>query len=272
VDRAKSQARVGWIGTGFEPGLVSVVIPTRDRAHLLGRALDSVARQDYRPIEIIVVDDGSIDDTCAAVRRWPGSPQSPSLVVRYLAQQHAGAPAARNRALRHSRGEYIQFLDSDDALASRKLGLQVAALRDFPGAAFATSPFHAVTDTRQIEAKESDCALEPFWTIDPRSLSGNVSAGLFRRTAIVAVGPWNEALSCFQDWEYSVRLTDLGLVPGRPASRSTFISSMMAPGSETSGAIRSGACGAGWKRSRRRTGRRGRGGRPFPGSGSGRRR
>ena len=83
------------------------VIPTYNRAHLIGRALESVLRQSRQPAEIIVVDDGSTDDTAERVASF-------GPVVHYLHQENVGAAAARNRGVRAAQSEWIAFLDSDD--------------------------------------------------------------------------------------------------------------------------------------------------------------
>jgi glycosyltransferase involved in cell wall biosynthesis len=86
---------------------ISVVIPTFNRANLLRRAVESVLRQTRKPDEIIVVDDGSTDDTSAVALSFGKS-------IRYVRQQNAGSSAARNRGVQEARCEWIAFLDSDD--------------------------------------------------------------------------------------------------------------------------------------------------------------
>lgn len=114
------------IGEGpGQPGLVSVVIPTYNRAYIVGQAIDSVLRQSYRPVEVVVVDDGSTDDTAAVVSRY--GPE-----VRYFHQANAGVSAARNRGLREACGEFVALLDSDDEWLEWKIPAQVAMLRAFP--------------------------------------------------------------------------------------------------------------------------------------------
>jgi glycosyltransferase involved in cell wall biosynthesis len=97
--------------------LVSVVIPAYNRAGEIGRAIDSAFNQTYRPIEVIVVDDGSQDNTAAVVAKYPE--------VRYYRQENRGASVARNQGVELARGEYIAFLDSDDLWVKNKLELQM---------------------------------------------------------------------------------------------------------------------------------------------------
>lgn len=102
---------------------VSVVLPTYNRAHTIRRAVDSALGQTYRDFEILVIDDGSADDTASLLR-----PYAERASIRYLTQPHTNAAAARNRGVRESRGAYIAFLDSDDEWLPDKLLKQVAVL------------------------------------------------------------------------------------------------------------------------------------------------
>lgn len=106
---------------------VSVVIPCYNRAHILGRAVESALRQTVSPHEIIIVDDGSQDNSAEVARQF-GAP------VRVICQENAGAAAARNRGLAEATGEWIAFLDSDDEWATDKLERQFAAAARFPAA------------------------------------------------------------------------------------------------------------------------------------------
>ena len=108
---------------------ISVVIPTYNRAALLPEAIESALGQSYAPVEIIVVDDGSKDDTEAVVRRFGAA-------VRYIPQPNAGVGVARNTGATRASGRWVAFLDSDDAWERDKLALQVAAIRAAPEAAW----------------------------------------------------------------------------------------------------------------------------------------
>jgi glycosyltransferase involved in cell wall biosynthesis len=100
--------------------LVSVVIPTWNRAAMVGQAIRSACRQSWPRVEVIVVDDGSTDGTRGLLDAWPN--------VTYVHQSHAGQAVARNRGLDHARGDYLATLDSDDIWRPDFLEKSVAAL------------------------------------------------------------------------------------------------------------------------------------------------
>lgn len=110
-------------------GLVSVVIPCYNQANFLAEAIESVLAQTYGHVEIVVVNDGSIDDTVAVAGRYEQ--------VRCISQLNAGIATARNEGLKHATGEYVLFLDSDDRLLPDALEIGVQCLVSRPRCAFA---------------------------------------------------------------------------------------------------------------------------------------
>jgi len=121
--------------------LVSVIVPTHDRADCVTRAVDSALAQTHADVEIIVVDDGSTDDTRAVVLdTYRAEPR-----VRYAHQPNRGVSAARNHGIRLVRGAYAALLDSDDAWEPWKLELQLACLRAFPDAGMVWTDMLAVS-------------------------------------------------------------------------------------------------------------------------------
>ncbi len=108
--------------------LVSVIIPTFNRAHCIAQTIDSVIAQTYQNLEIVVVDDGSTDNTGDVLRsRYPGEAR---LVYQY--QQNGGVCAARNRGLDVCRGDFVALLDSDDLWIPQKIQMQLACMQRAP--------------------------------------------------------------------------------------------------------------------------------------------
>lgn len=127
------------------PGLVSVVIPTYNRARLVGQAIQSALDQSYEAIEVVVADDGSTDGTAAVVATHGAR-------VRYVRHANAGVAAARNLGLRHARGEFIAFLDSDDQWHPWKVAAQIAVLRQRPDVGMVWTDLTAVDGEGRVRA------------------------------------------------------------------------------------------------------------------------
>ena len=116
---------------------VSVIIPTFNRAKLVREAIDSVLAQTFRDVEVVVIDDGSTDDTEFALRQYGSA-------IRYVKQENRGLNAARHRGLEMAGGDYIGLLDSDDLWCPFKAALDVSILDAHPRAAFVFSDFYVL--------------------------------------------------------------------------------------------------------------------------------
>ncbi len=122
---------------------VSIIIPAYNRAHLIGLTLESALRQTYRDYEIVVIDDGSTDNTAEVVRSIaPGA--------RYIWQENAGIPEVLNVCVREARGEYISFLGSDDALAPTALEKEAAVLDANPNVGLVHSAAWLMDDAGRL--------------------------------------------------------------------------------------------------------------------------
>lgn len=110
---------------------VSVIIPTYNRSALLREAINSVVEQTYRPIECVVIDDGSEDDTEIVCNEFKANPNV-DFVFLYRRQEKLGAQAARNLGTSLATGDFIQYLDSDDLLYKNKIAVQVSYLNEYP--------------------------------------------------------------------------------------------------------------------------------------------
>ncbi len=152
--------------------LVSVVIPTFNRGYCLARTLDSVLAQTHAELEILLVDDGSTDETAELVhQRYGGEPR-----VHYVAQANAGVAAARNHGIRLARGDFLALLDSDDVWQPWKLELQLRCLQQFPELGMvwtdmeAIDPNGRVFNHAYIRSMYSTYALFPQDQLFPRSV------------------------------------------------------------------------------------------------------
>lgn len=125
INRAAEYGQDDRMSGQHEPGLVSVIIPTYNRETLVCRAIQSVLNQSYQNFEIIVVDDGSSDNTAEIVKNYIPK-------TKYIYQENAGASAARNKGIDLAKGEWIAFLDSDDEWLPDKLTLQTDLLKRNP--------------------------------------------------------------------------------------------------------------------------------------------
>ena len=108
--------------------LVSVVVPTYNRAYCVRQAVDSALAQTYKHVEVLLIDDGSTDSTKALI----GQAYCREPRVKYSYQENAGVSAARNHAIRVAQGEYVAFLDSDDEWKPWKLEVQMAVMAHLP--------------------------------------------------------------------------------------------------------------------------------------------
>lgn len=190
------------------PNLVSIIVPVYNRGTMLREAVASALEQNYRPIEIIIVDDGSTDDTTGIIE---------DLVARHreikgLRCPNGGPGLAREAGRMVARGEYIQYLDSDDLLLPRKLELQVAALEDDASAGIAYGKTRYIgTDGEELVCNWKN-ANQVQRTIFPSFLAARwweTATPLYRRTITDAAGPWTD-LRLEEDWEYDARIGALG--------------------------------------------------------------
>jgi glycosyltransferase involved in cell wall biosynthesis/SAM-dependent methyltransferase len=187
------------------PGLVSTIIPVYNRAGLLREAVQSVLDQTYDNIEVIIVDDGSTDDTVAACDEMAGDHPE----VRVLRVPHRGRPGlAREAGRLVARGEYIQYLDSDDVLASTKFATMVSVLTGHPECDVAYCPTGRYRIGGPLPDHPWGLTGQSFGTMLPACVSRRLwltPTPLYRRSLCDAVGPWSD-LSLWEDIEYDMRI------------------------------------------------------------------
>lgn len=185
--------------------LVSVVLPTYNREATVGAAIESVLRQTYRELELIVVDDGSSDSTEQFVRGLGDAR------ISYL--RHAnnrGGSAARNTGLAAARGTLLAFQDSDDSWLPHKLERQVGFLAEADEATAAVyCPYRRRYPDGRVESHPADPARAPRGAILRDLLRANMIGTptvVARRSCYETVGGFDEALPRFQDWDWMIRV------------------------------------------------------------------
>jgi glycosyltransferase involved in cell wall biosynthesis len=179
--------------------LVSIVIPNHNLGAFVGQAIDSALAQTHGEIEVIVVDDGSTDDSLACIRE---SPAVAGGTVRLVEQANAGVSRARNAGARLARGGHIAFLDADDLLAPTYVERCLEALRAAP-----SSVAYAYTKMQRFGAESSVFESRPFsrWVL----LRGNYvnASALLRREPFDRVGGWDPSFSLgYEDYELWIRM------------------------------------------------------------------
>lgn len=214
------------------PPLVSVIIPTYNRASLLSRAIDSVLAQTYANVEIVVVDDGSTDHTQTVLGGYRDR-------IRSIRTENRGASHARNVGMRASVGKYLAFLDSDDTYYPYKLSLQVDFMERHPAIGMVSSDFSGVLNDGTVlenhlkqyhttyeamqwgfedvyEEREDiffgelgrtvACYTGDIFDLVVRNSLVMSNTILIRREVLDVVGYQNEAYRIAQDYDYVVRI------------------------------------------------------------------
>ena len=186
-----------------KPPTVSVIIPTYNRAHLVGRAIRSVLNQTYQDFELIVVDDGSTDNTGEVVRSF-----NDDRIKCIRHEENKGGGAARNTGIRAAWGEYIAFLDSDDEWLPENLEKKVRALNSTPadiGLVYSKA-IKISTDHQYVVPKcgirEGESVLEYLFL--HRGETSTIT--LLARSNLLRRVLFDESLEKHQDWDLTIRL------------------------------------------------------------------
>lgn len=197
-----------------------MVIPTHNRAQILGLALDSVHGQTHRPIELIVIDDGSTDDTTTMIEAWEKERAEPGeFYLRYIRQENQGANAARNRGISEATGTFVAFLDSDDQWFPAKLSKQLRVFENDPdvggvycGLRYRDLDTGVLADDRPREYPQGDLLR----TLLIHDVTEGEPCWVVRRSCFENVGVFDESLSARLGWDLWIRLAAeyrIGCVP-----------------------------------------------------------
>jgi glycosyltransferase involved in cell wall biosynthesis len=182
---------------------VSIVIPTYNRAYCLGKAIESVLAQTYPHFELIIVDDGSEDNTENLVKKYNAG-------ISYIRQENNGPAAARNKGIQAARHDLLGFLDSDDWFAERKLEVQLRAMEE--------NPAYLISHTQEIWYRNGLLLNQK---IRHKKNSGDIfnqslelcavgmSTVLMHRQIFERYGLFDEEFPCCEDYEFWLRVSAL---------------------------------------------------------------
>jgi len=186
---------------GFANRACAVIIPAYNAARFVGATLDSVRAQTVRPIEILVVDDGSQDETGRIAEGFPEA--------RLIRQKNAGVAAARNRGVRETHSEWLAFLDADDLWMPEKLRRQFELAESLEVAAVFCD-LHTIDVAgavmRRPPAPPVSLDMEPLLMHSETIPQATSSTLLVRRSIFESVGGYDESLATMADWDLLIRL------------------------------------------------------------------
>lgn len=197
-----SEQHDNWItGEEFIAGMVSVIIPNYNHGRYLGDAIDSILAQTYTNYEIIVIDDGSTDNSREVAARYGDK-------INYIYKENAGLSAARNTGIRHSEGEFIALLDADDMYEPGFMKRLVGVLKARRAVDGVYCGYRFFTDEgepmSQVENRvfADDVLYKTFWGANywvPECV-------IMRRTCFETAGPYDESLRALEDWDVWLRI------------------------------------------------------------------
>ena len=214
--------------------LISVIIPTYNAAAFIEQALDSVLAQSYRQFEVLVVNDGSTDNTETIIKNYSDTR------IRLISQDNGGLSNARNTGIRSARGDYLAFLDADDYWMPEKLNKQIELLKHHPEIGFCS------THTR-VETPEGvflnvwpcpEISISTLHTIFAQNatITGSGSSVMVKKELQIQAGFFDESLTSLEDidmWmryaaiaEYSCLSETLTVITKRPDSMSRNLATM----------------------------------------------
>lgn len=182
--------------------MLSVIIPTYNCAGFLPEAVRSILEQSFTDLEVIIIDDGSTDETSEVMSQYRDNPR-----IRFIRQQNRGLPAARNAGVAESRGEYIAVVDADDALEPTGLEEMLSSVQN-AGASWCIIDIVKFWDGYQ-EVQKTQLPVDK-WELAILREDFIRRAMFLRRSALDRVGLWDAEMKMREDWDLNIRLLTAG--------------------------------------------------------------
>jgi glycosyltransferase involved in cell wall biosynthesis len=203
--------------------LVSIVIPTYNRANRVVQTLDSIFAQTYSYFEVIVVDDGSTDNTIQVLEEYKQQTPRKEIAFTIVRQANAGAPVARNKGLSMAKGEYIVFFDSDDLMHKSRIEKQTKCIlenkADCCACGFSINTYDGYTFIPVLPP-----SITPIRALVTGKILGSNQMWMFKTSLVNQINGWDETMPCHQDGELISRvLMQTSNIAILPESLSLFI-------------------------------------------------
>lgn len=179
--------------------LISIMMPTYNNGKYIAQAIESIYAQNYSNIEIIVVDDGSTDNTKEILKQYKD--------IKYFYMEHKGISAARNTALENSKGEYIAFLDSDDYWLPNKLSVQMQYFREHPDSQIVFTRYENIFEKEEL--KQNKRAMHEKAIED--SFQQYLPSTVLKKELFDKYGNFDEKFSGIEDAEFIYRISMKGI-------------------------------------------------------------
>ena len=180
------------------PPFVSVVIPAYNCEGFIAEAVESIRRQEYGPMEIIIIDDGSTDGTRSCIKKLGKG-------IRYVYQLNSGPAAARNRGIGMAKGDVVAFLDADDYWPPGKLKIQLERMNRDPEVDVVLGRIRFTGMLREADKRIR------FESPDNTMININLGSGVFRKSVFDRVGLFDESLRHYEDHDWFLRAREKGI-------------------------------------------------------------
>ncbi len=179
---------------------ISIIIPTFNRASFLRSSINSILNQTYQKFEIIVVDDGSTDNTKEVIKEFPQ--------IRYFYQKNAGVSQARNLGIKKAKYEYIAFLDSDDEWKKDKLEIQIAFHKQNPNILISHTDETWIRNGKEIKKKNYQSKPQGFCFLENLNFCKiGTSTVLLKKSLLENIGYFDEDLKICEDYDLWLRIS-----------------------------------------------------------------
>ena len=191
--------------------LISIVIPSYNRASLIIDAIESCVGQTYRPLEVIVVDDGSTDNSVEKIEQWNNSNFNNDFSLKLLKQENQGGNVARNNGIKNAKGSFVAFLDSDDLWERSKLEKQIIFLLEDSSVGAVYCGLRQIDiDSGKLLSDSERLYAEGYILsqILVKDVTAPTSAYLVRKKVFQDVGYFDDTLKARQDWDMWIRISE----------------------------------------------------------------